>query len=227
MNKETYELKFTPEDLISEIMTPPIGTDAYHYIIPTDKNKIYNIDLNTRTIETPSFLSVVEDHNSLVIWFKVDRFYDDIDLYGSSCWIQYKNSLKQEFICTTFPKPFSHDTHDVLYIPWPITQAVTEGTGTVEFSIRFFKLSENVEEITDENGESQEIRKVIYSLNTRPAKGKILDTLQVGPYDGFLASDIDENEFLPQRRELVQQLENLLAAVTRLNNDYEMYWLEV
>jgi hypothetical protein len=195
-------LQITPEDLMAEIMAP-IGTDVYHYIIPKDQNKIYNIDLNTRTIEVPQFLSVTEDHNSSVIWFKVDRFYDDIDLYGASCWIQYKNSLKQEFICTTIPKPFAHDSHDALYIPWPISRAATEGSGTVEFSIRFFKLSENVEETTDENGESKELRKVIYSLNTKPAKGKILDTLQVGPYSGFFNSDIDENKFLPQRKELI------------------------
>ena len=222
-NKES--LQITPEDLIAEIMSP-IGVDIYHYIIPKDQSKIYNIDLNTRTIEVPQFLSVTEDHNSSVIWFKVDRFYDDIDLYGASCWIQYKNSLKQEFICTTFPKPFVHDNHEALYIPWPITRAATDGAGTVEFSIRFFKLSENTEEIIDEEGKTQELRKVIYSLNTRPAKGKILDTLQVGPYSGFFNSDIDENKFLPQRRELIQQLENLLATVTRLNNDYEIYWLE-
>ena len=189
------KFKLTPEDLISEIITPPIGTDVYHYIIPTDESKIYDIDLTTRTIKlpthietvneqtgkvekTPYFLSVVEDHNASVLWFRVDRFYDDIDLYGASCWIQYRNSLKQEFICVTYPKPYIHDTHEYLYLPWPVTQAVTAGDGTVEFSFRFFKLSENVDEIIKlENGEEQEVKKVIFSLNTRPATGKILNTL--------------------------------------------------
>lgn len=132
MDKQVSEFKgITPEDLISEITTPPIGNDIYHYIIPTDESRIYDIDLDTRTIQVPNFLSVTEDHNSSVIWFRVDRFYDDIDLYGTSCWIEYRNALKQEFICTTYPKPFVHDTHDVLYIPWPITKAATEGSGTV------------------------------------------------------------------------------------------------
>lgn len=224
-DKEIF--KITPEDLISEIKAPPIGTDVYHYIIPTDKNKIYDIDLNTRTINVPKFLSVVEDHNSSVIWFRVNRFFDDIDLFGVSCWIEYRNALKQEFICVTYPKPYVYDNHEFLYIPWPITKAVTEGSGNIEFSLRFFKLSENVEEVTDELGNKQELRKVIFSLNTKPATGKILDGLRIGPYEGFLDPDLVDENFIPQRAELTQQLENILASITRLNNDYTLYWREV
>ena len=42
-------LQITPEDLMAEIMAP-IGTDAYHYIIPKDQNKIYNIKFLLKTI---------------------------------------------------------------------------------------------------------------------------------------------------------------------------------
>lgn len=123
-------------DLIYNIPGP--GVDFTNYIVPLDKEKIYEIDLNSRTIKVPEFLSVVTDHNSLVVWFRVDRFYDNYDLYGSSCWIQYRNADKKEFICVTYPQPINDGDHDSLYIPWPISRAVAAASGNVEFSIRFF-----------------------------------------------------------------------------------------
>ena len=71
----------SPEEynaLLSELNDP---NEFLKYVrIPRDE-PVYEIDLNTRTIKAPDFLSVEEDHNSEVIWFMVDRFYDNIDLY--------------------------------------------------------------------------------------------------------------------------------------------------
>lgn len=105
----------------------------YYVALPYDE-PIYKIDLNTRTIETPKFLSVLEDHNSEIIWFKVDRFYDDFDLYGCTCLIQYKNALKEQHVCMVVPKVIKESNHDVLYIPWPISGAATKAAGKIEFA---------------------------------------------------------------------------------------------
>ena len=48
--------------------------------IPADE-PIYNIDLNTRIIEAPSELGVESDHEAELIYFSVDRFFDQTDLY--------------------------------------------------------------------------------------------------------------------------------------------------
>lgn len=109
---------------------PKFGT----YVTIPKEEPIYKIDLNTRTIETPKFLSVLEDHNSEIIWFKVDRFYDDFDLYGSTCIVQYKNALKEEHFCVTIPQVINDNNHDVLYIPWPIAGAATKAAGKIEFA---------------------------------------------------------------------------------------------
>jgi hypothetical protein len=47
------------------------------------------VDLATRTIDTPKFLSVVKDHNSSTIYFRVKRFHHFIDLSKMTCIIQY------------------------------------------------------------------------------------------------------------------------------------------
>ena len=57
-------------------------------VLPSTE-KVYDIDLKTRQIETPEYLSVEHDHKSETVYFKVDRFYDYMDLAQTTCIIQY------------------------------------------------------------------------------------------------------------------------------------------
>jgi hypothetical protein len=105
---------------------------VYHRI-PLNEN-VYQIDLNTREIAAPEFLSVAQDHNSEVIWFKVDRFYDDFDLYNCACLIQYTNALKEDCLSYSIPKVLDDNNHNELYIPWLIAGPATKAAGSVTFS---------------------------------------------------------------------------------------------
>lgn len=71
-------------------------------LLPSDEN-IYEINLNTRTINAPEFLSVRKDHAAETVYFLVDRYYDNMDLSRTSCVIQYKNAAGEERF---FPVPF-------------------------------------------------------------------------------------------------------------------------
>jgi hypothetical protein len=53
--------------------------------------KIYNINLSTREVEVPEYLSVLKDHYAETIYFKCDRFFDNMDLTDTVCVIQYQN----------------------------------------------------------------------------------------------------------------------------------------
>ena len=44
-------------------------------VLPTAEN-IYNIDINTRVIDAPNFLSIEKDHKAETIFFIVDRYAD-------------------------------------------------------------------------------------------------------------------------------------------------------
>ena len=188
----------------------PNNLDTY-ITIPYDE-PIYEINLNTREVQTPEFLSVLEDHNSEIIWFKVDRFYDNFDLYGSTCWIQYKNALKEEHICLSVPRVIKETNHDVLYIPWPVCGPATKAAGKIEFAFHFFRMSEDGQ-------------RVMYALNTKPANSKILHGMSINPTD-FLENgtvDIEENQ---KYAELELLLRTLTNQYTTLAQDYNVYWIE-
>lgn len=200
------------EDLYYVVTVTEEGEKEQYVTLPYDE-PIYNIDLNTREIETPEFLSVLEDHNSEIIWFKADRFYDDFDLYGSTCWIQYKNALKEEHICLTLPKVIKESNHDVLYIPWPVCGPATKAAGKIEFAFHFFRMSEDGQ-------------RVMYALNTKPANSKILHGMSMNPVD-FLENgtiDIEENQ---KYAELELMLRTLNDRYARLEGKYSLNWIEV
>lgn len=174
--------------------------------IPSDE-PIYEIKLNERKIEAPEFLSVEEDHNSEVIWFKTDRFYENVDLYNTTCWIQYKNADNEEYF---YLAPMYVSTEDVgeekLLIPWAISKEVAQKTGTIQFSFQFFKISEDKLRFT-------------FVLNTQPTKSKILTGMRIDPM-----GDIEDNG---ETEWLADELHKLTEAYETLRKDYELYWIEV
>lgn len=182
----------------------------YYTIIPADE-PIYEINLDTREVKAPEFLSVLEDHNAEVIWFKTNRFHDDFDLFGATCWIQYRNALKEEYVCVTIPKVIAESDHDMLYIPWPINSPVAKAAGKVEFSFQFFKLSEDNQ-------------RVYYSIHTKPANSKILHGMHVNP-DAFLEGGMDDSEINPQYSEFMRMYMQLTEDYSNLQKE-TIYWLE-
>lgn len=190
--------------------------------IPSNE-PIYKIDLNTRSIEAPSYVGAYNDHNAEIIWFQVDRFYDNIDLYGNrnphngndslkrtgNCWIQYRNAKKEDFYYAA-PMIITSDesAEEKILIPWVISQDVAKKSGTIEFSFQFFALSEG--EDKDENA----VRHFRYIINTRSAKTKVLDSLDIEV--GVL-----------EEEPVASTLQRLEDAVARLSADYNLYWIDV
>ena len=135
------------------ITTPQDYYNLYHRIqsenapslailLPTDE-KIYEIDLNKRTIEAPEYLSVEKDHRAEVVYFKVNRFYDFFDLSQSVCVVQYNNALGESRVYVV--PYYDIDTlseDDMLLFPWAIDGEVTKAGGIIEYNVRFYKLSD-------------------------------------------------------------------------------------
>lgn len=142
------------------------------------------INLNTRTIDMSNMtnLGVIGDHNAETLWFKVDRYFDKMDLSKTHIAIQCRNANpdpvdeNNEFIFLVgsnissdndFNQNISTDEEN-LYFPWTLNKAVSQYSGVVQFSIRFFQKS----------GDSY-----VYSLNTQVAQFNIsngLDTKDNG-----------------------------------------------
>lgn len=181
----------------------------YHYRIPSDE-PIYRIDLNSRKVDSPKTLSVVSDNNAEVLWFSVDRFYDDVDLFDAVCWVQYKNAAGETYISTVQPQVIGNYDHNLLYIPWPISAAATKTAGNVSFSFQFFKVSEDRQ-------------RVYYSINTQVATTKVVDTLRVEP----LVDVSDGTVFYPEYSQLESTFRWMAQKLSDLDRDYELYWCEL
>ena len=184
--------------------------------IPEDE-PIYAIDLNTRTIETPTFLSVETDHTAETVFFKVDRYFDTIDLADSTCIIQYVNAKGQTYI-------YAVPVYDVqtlategkMLIPWVIQGPATIAPGTIRYAIRFYHLNKVPITIQSENelittGEYN--YEFDYIINTVPSTSRILSGLGDNGYS--MAQGTFEEELSKQT---ATSLEQILARLTTLEN---------
>lgn len=184
-----------------------LNKPQYAILLPTDE-KIYNIDLDNRSIEAPEFLSLQTDHYAETVYFLVDRYYDNMDLADTICTVQYQNEKDKDgriylvpfFDITTYKK------ENKILIPWQISGEATRNAGIITFSVRFFKLNDFAE-----NGKKD----YIYSLNTKPAVSKILYGMDVD-------SENNENLYIPA--DIVTQLMNDIERVSRQS---DLYWTEI
>ena len=172
-------------------------------VLPSNK-KLYNVDLNTRTIDGPETISVQTDHYAETVYFLVDRYYDNMDLAQTSCVIQYVVG-NQSYVCAV---PFCDTTSfpDKMIIPWTVSISATQTAGTVKYFMRFFLID------SSSTAESAEFS---YSLSTTPTTSTILPTISS---TDFSAEDNDYQ--IPERYfEFIDYLNNAVA-------DSTLYWIE-
>ena len=217
-------------------------------LLPHDE-PIYDIDLNSRTVEAPEFLSVLDDHASETIYFRVDRFFNNMDMSTTACVIQYINAAKEGrlYVVPYYDIETFHDV-DKMLIPWCIEGEATKAAGDVIYSIRFFNV--------DESG-----KYLIYNLNTIPTTSKVLNGLNILGYNRI---DLTETQFNENKNStnpviyyirtadggytkapIVYQenqtyytltegydysadtLSAILAAAIRVNDGFKLYWTDI
>jgi hypothetical protein len=132
-------------------------------------DNIYDVDLTTRTIHGPKSISVQKDHRSTVLYFKVDRFVDFMDLANTVCVIEYIIPGDTTRVPYLYAVPFydivKFSKDNKIIFPWNVSGAATLKSGKIEYAIRFFKI--------DENG-----GKLLYNLNTLPTTSTILSNIE-------------------------------------------------
>lgn len=165
-----------------------------------EQKRIYDIDLDTRTVDAPSALSVAYDHQAETIYFRVDRYHDYMDLANTVCVVQY---ITPDNVMHVYPVPFFDVTTErhkqKMLFPWCIDGIATRLKGKVTYSIRFYRLEENEGEY-----------KLLYNLSTIPRSGEVLYGLQVSE----LSADFD----IP-----VEKYDQLVQKIEEINRD-GVYW---
>lgn len=138
------------------------------------------IDLNTRQIKLndvkyigdradnhilSDYFAVEGDHRSKILYFSVDRYYEEVDLMDCTCVVEYinaDNNARLYPVTTKDANPIG--SPGKIWLAWNIGNSVTLKAGTIKFAIWFYRVD-------------PEERKIIYSLKTIPAEGIILDSL--------------------------------------------------
>lgn len=175
-------------------------------VVLPHRNEIYNIDLESRIIEAPKFLSVETDHRAEVIYFKLDRFYDCVDLSNMTCLIYYTIGGNESHI---YQVPFYDITtlhkEGKMIIPWSIEGNVTKKSGDVKYFIRFYKVNKNEDKYT-----------LAYNMSTLPSTSKVLHGMNIKLED-IPGTDIDIS---------TSEYENLVAEVAKLQKR-DLRWREL
>lgn len=175
--------------------------------IKDSTQKFYEINLETRTINGPSILSIQNDHNAELLFFVVDRYYEYVDLADMCCVVQFTttNVKNQEPFHGLYPIEY----YDILtldgkiIIPWSIPKSVTQSAQTVEYNFRFFSVDKDT-------------AKLNYSLNTLPATAQILSTVPI--YD-------DAYNIADSQADLVTyNYDRLLQLCQEVIQNETLYW---
>jgi hypothetical protein len=182
--------------------------------LPADE-PIYAVDLDTRKIEAPKFLSVEYDHNAETIYFEVDRFFDNIDLSTMFCVIQYQNANPDKarggYI---YPVPYFDITtkaeENKMLFQWAIEGPATAYSGKVTFSIKFYKISSII--IDSADGTSTELKVYDYVLNTQPSTSEVLHGLDI------MATS--ENYYFE-----ASEVEKIYQEIEKVRRTNDMYWI--
>lgn len=176
----------TPQDYYSKLyLIQDTNKQVVAELLPNDE-KIYNVDLSTRKIETPLYLSIEKDHLAETIYFLVDRFYDTVDLSATTCVVQYVNALGEPRVyAVPFVDTITFEKDGKMIIPWCIEGEATKAAGNIQYALKFYHLYKDEDDVL----------KFDFNLNTSIAKSKILSGLDTiknnGDYD-YVASAIEE-----------------------------------
>ena len=207
--------------LIQEDGTPDVAV-----LLPGNE-PILKIDLNTRKIESPEFLSVTTDHRSETVFFRVNRYFDNVDLSEMSCVIQFINAAGESgiYVVPFYDITTLGETQEML-IPWVIEGAVTAAAGKVLYSVQFFRVAEGASHYT-------------YNLNTLVATSKVLEGNKfdtgavIDGIEATLGKTLDELaedekiDFTFVNSNLAAAYEALINKMDDIKDELKVYWLDV
>lgn len=181
-------LRFTSLNHYYANMAKFFGYKNYRYVmLPVDENPLV-IDLNARSIKVPNEFSkcasVQKDQLAELVMFTVDRYFDYMDLANTHIYVQWtapadKDGNVKEG-ATRIEMIDKDSIPNQLRFAWPLTDEVTATPGDVKFSVRFFRVGADVngEDVDPDNATEEQIKNLVYSLNTTEATIKIKPALQ-------------------------------------------------
>jgi len=171
----------------------------YFTRLPLDE-EFLDINADTREIKIPSSFArngvgVQGDEMAEVVYFKINRYFDAMDLASNDMNIiiqwEAKDADKQAIIgiSPNYGKDIETSPGDIIF-GWPIYSELTKNPGTIKFAVRFFSFGE----VDPETG----LRTLNYSLATLPAELSIGATLDYDLISGAVKT-VDRGNIITGR----------------------------
>ena len=200
----------------------------YDQTIPKSE-KIFSIDLDSRQIEEPNLAHVTSDHRAEVLYFKMPRFYDNMDLARTTGIIQYINANNESrlylipcYDITTYSIIDKEEGIDepMIVFPWVVEDGVTEKAGQVQFSMMFY--------IMDTDGKN-----MLYNLNTLPCTLTVQEGLATNQSVSSDLENIDDekyfdylkNNFNLDEASYPANLVEMMAGYAKAASENKLTWM--
>ena len=156
-----------------------LGGDRKYTILPIDEDH-FEINANTRAINIPaSFkkngVAVQGDDLAEVLYFKIDRYFDYMDLNNCDIYIQWETPKDAEgktikSVSPAYIRDIASEPGKLIF-GWALSDVITANSGNLKFSVRFFQWQN-----TDDG------KKVLaYSFSTLTAQVLIQPSINFNP----------------------------------------------
>lgn len=179
------------------------GVGEYALLRIPEEEQLFEIDANTRKINIPDHfakngLGVQGDHTAEVIFFRINRYFDEMDLALCSgdkgaCYIQWSTGDNARQQAT---KAYAFDvTENHIIFGWVISNKATKKAGKLNFSVRFVQWEDDPDVYT-------------YSWSTLTA------TCNINPALNFSASSLELEDLsdIMQTRRVYSNIINTSAG---------------
>lgn len=172
-------------------------------VLPLDED-YFEINANTRAINIPaSFkkngVAVQGDDLAEVLYFKIDRYFDYMDLNNCDIYIQWETPKGADGTTIKSASPaYIRDIESEpgkLIFGWALSDAITANSGTLKFSVRFFQWED------PENVKAGGDKIIAYSFSTLTAQVLIQPSINFNPEkDEYMVDDCGDR--------LIERLKN-------------------
>ena len=170
-------------------------------ILPLDE-EVFEIDANTRTIQVPdsfkSHISVQGDEVAEIVYFRIDRFFDSMDLALRDIYIEWKSAAKdsqgKEITGVSVPWviDIESDPGHIIF-GWALSSKITQAAGTVTFAVRFYTFDKEKELLEYSLSTLQQTATIKPSLNFN-LKDIILDGTLIDNPDTLISDRFKNSE---------------------------------
>lgn len=203
-------------------------------LLPSSEN-IYTVDLDTRTITPPKSLGVVGDTHAKIVFFQMDRYYDGFDLTNAIGVIEYINADNEGFLYgipfydietlntvepiyadeATEPEVYNKlkSSKSKILFPWVVGSDVTKRAGKITFSMSFYVLDKDAEQLAFEGANAT--AQFVLRLNLLPTTSSVESGLTATANTTRLENAVETPTIL-----------QLYAMYHILADDYNIYWDE-